>query len=401
MNQNHHNEISRRSLLRIAGGIAGTVLTANSALARRLILVASTPDAPISQVEWILYDTGRLDALDAPVHRCAVRLTTTAGKQGWADFDSWVAPDGQMAALVESILLGQDPANHESLWKQLYGQAVPIGALSAVDVALWDLRARIEGKPVHSLLGTKRESLPGYVSSGSLSAGPTAYADFAVACKEREVAGVKVQPTTGNPVSDLAVYEAVRGAVGPDFACFAGGPGTYTAEQALQVGQGLDPLGYAWYQSPMPESDESITSYVTLAEALETPICAPKDAPGSYQSRLAWIEQEACDIACIDVHHGGFTACLQLAAVCQSEGIALELPNIGPDAYAHLQLAAASDATTLPRLELLSLSQEPDTLPGRVTPEPVFGEDGHIAIPQTVGMGLELDWKYIFTHRVG
>jgi L-alanine-DL-glutamate epimerase-like enolase superfamily enzyme len=381
--------------------MAGTLALGHRALALRLLLVASGQTAPISQVEWVVYDTGMRDPADEPVHRCAVRITTTAGTQGWADFEGWTAPDAQAAQLIRDILLGQDPAGHENLWQQLYQHGLPLATLGAVDVALWDLRGRIEGEPVHVLLSAKRQKVKSYVSTGLNLGDPAAYAEFAVACQTKGIHGVKVRPGGSSPENDIAVYSAVRQAVGPEFTCIAGGAATYTSEQALSVGRVLDELGYAWYQSPMPENDEWVGRYVTLAGELETSVCAPETDPGSYESRVTWLERGACDIPCIDVHHGGLTACVQLALACESRGAPLELRNVGPDAYAHLPLAGASDESLLTHIELLSSSQETSTLPGRATPELVCDEQGYVAIRQAAGMGLELDWKYIFTHRVG
>ncbi len=401
MNRYTHNRMRRRTFLQAVGSMAGVLVLGRRVWAERLVLVAVGSTTPISQVEWVLYDTGLQDSNSQPLRRCALRLTTTAGVQGWADFEARTAPDDQTARLIKDILLGRDLADHESIWQQLYEQGIPLDTLSAVDIALWDLRGRTEGQPVHALLGTKRQKIGSYVSTGFYLSGPSEYAAFATTCKERGAQGVKVEADAGSSAQDIAIYSAVREAVGPDFMCIASGAAAYTSEQALQVGLRLDELGYAWYQSPMPENDAWIGSYATLVGEIETPVVAPESDPGSYQSRITWIERAACDIPCIDAHHGGLTACVQLARACEARGIRVALNNVGPDAYAHLQLAGAADESLLTHIELLSLSPEPSTLPGRTTPEPVFDEQGCVAIPQAPGMGLELDWKYIFTHRIG
>lgn len=412
MRQHADGRMGRRSFLRAAGGAAGTLVLGNCALAGRLVLVAVGETAAISQIEWIVYDTGVQDLAGGPLQRCAVRITATSGVQGWADFEGWTAPDRETARLVKDVLLGQDPASHDNIWRRLYREGISLGTLGAVDVALWDLRGRIEGRPVHALLGPKRQKAKAYISTGFNLGEPSEYAEYAAACKAKGVHGVKIQPyvewavadgqlNTGLPDRDMTVHTAVREAVGPDFVCMADNRGAYTFDQALRVGRLLDNLGYARYQSPMPENDAWVDRYVALTRELRTPVCAPGAEPGAYESRLAWIERAACDIPCIDVHHGGFTACVQLASACESKGISLELHNVGPDAYPHLQVIGASDESLIKYAEVLSLSQESSVHPGRTTPEPVFDEQGYVAIPQTPGMGLELDWKYIFTHRVG
>jgi L-alanine-DL-glutamate epimerase-like enolase superfamily enzyme len=412
MNGHVGGRMNRRRFLRAAGCAAGTLVLGTRALARHLLLVAVGETPPISQIEWILYDTALPDFGNEPLRRCALRLTTTSGAQGWSDFEGWTAPNNQTAQLIRNALIGRDPASHDSVWRQLYEEGVSPSTLGAVDVALWDLRGRIQGQPVHALLGTKRWKAKSYVSTGFNLEEPTSYAEYASACKARGVHGVKVQPhieratpdalpEAGSPDRDMAAYTAVREAVGPDFTCVADGGGAYSYDQALRVGRLLDDLGYAWYESPMPETNEWLDRYTALASELRTPVCAPEAEPDSYESRVAWIEKQACDIARIDVHHGGFTACVQLASACESKGIPLELHNVGSDAYSHLQLIGATDETLIKHVEMLSLAQEASPLPGRITPEPTFDGQGYVAVPETPGMGLELNWKYIFTHRVG
>lgn len=404
--------MGRRAFIRTAGAIAGTWLAGDCGLARRLLLVDATQAAGISRVEWIVYDTGRRSASDESRRRCAVRITTTTGAQGWADFSGWVAPiDDETTYSISDALLGRSPAEHANIWRQLYEQGLSLATLAAVDTALWDLRGRIEGRPIHALLGTQRSAAPTCLSTGFNLGEPAAYADYALACKEKGLSAIKIQPYVGwdagtgeavaaFPDKDMAAYNAVREAVGADYPCMADNEGIYTFDQALRVGRLLDDLSYAWYGSPMPESDDWIDRYATLTRELRTPVCAPLNAPGSYEARLLWIDRGACDICRIGIHLGGLTACLQLATACEEAQIAMELQDAGPDAYPYLQLIGATSESLVGHFGVSSLLSESRILPGRITPEPHFNAEGHVPIPQTPGMGLELDWKYIFTHRV-
>jgi L-alanine-DL-glutamate epimerase-like enolase superfamily enzyme len=394
-------------------GRAGALLWAGSAASARTIrVVDGRGPAVVSGLEWIIYDTGRRGPDNEPVHRSAVRITTNSGVQGWSDVSSAMVPDEGTRRLIRELLIGQDPDRVDQIWRRLYEEGIPLGALAAVDTALWDTRGRIAQKPVHALLGTRRLRVPAYLGTAFSVGDPTAYADLAVACQERGLHGFKVGPHaerapradapggTGSPDRDIAVYEAVRDAVGADYSCMADNEGAYTFDQALRVGRALDALDYAWFESPMPEDDTWRDRYVALAQALKTPICAPQAHPGSYQGRVDWIAAGACDIARIDIGGGGFTACLELAGACEAAGVSLELNSIGPDAYPHLQLIAATSESTIRYVEVLSLTPEEDPLPGRVAPEPAFDAQGYVPVPDTPGMGLELDWKYIFSHRV-
>ncbi len=412
MNHRNHWRMGRRAFIRAAGAIAGTWLTGDCGLARRLLLVDTTEAERISGVEWIIYDTGLRGVAEEPQKRCAIRISTTTGSQGWADLSDWVAPaDSETVHFISHTLLGHPPGNHPNLWRQLYEQGLALHTLSAVDIALWDLRGRIEGRPVHALLGTQRSTAPTCLSTGFNLGEPTAYADYALACKEQGLSAITIQPYVGwdtetglavaaFPDKDMAAYGAVREAVGDDYPCMADYEGIYTYDQALRVGRLLDNLGYAWYGSPMPEDADWIDRYAMLAGELRTPVCAPGHASGSYESRLPWIDHGACDVCRMGIHLGGLTACLQLATACQEAGIAMELQGAGPDAYPNLQAIGATSASLVRYFEVPSPLNESRTLPGRITPEPQFDTAGQVWIPQSPGMGVELDWKYIFTHRV-
>jgi L-alanine-DL-glutamate epimerase-like enolase superfamily enzyme len=395
--------INRRSFLKIAG-LAGTM--GGRAMARGILLLDVDPAGPITRIDWIPYDTGE------PERRCAVRVWADSGVQGWADAPSSARPSRAVADSIRPVLSGCDVSQQDTIWRKLYEQGVPLGTLSAVDIALWDLWGRMEGKPVHALLGTRRQKVNAYFTTGFNARDPQRYVEDALSAQQAGIHGCKIHPyidwgkgagglqNAGFPDQDMAVYQAVRSAVGPDYACMADNYGTYTVDDALRVGRLLDSLGYEWYESPMPENEEWRDKYIALGAQLKTPICAPETHSDSYASRISWLTAKACDIASIDAYHGGLTACLELALACEDAGARLELHDLGPDAYAHLQLLGATSDAVIKYVEVTSLVRENRTRPGRLTPDPTLDDQGRLAIPQTPGMGVEPDWTYIYSHRV-
>jgi len=267
--------MNRRSFLKTIGSAGAFLLAGDSAPARSLFVLGVEDSSRISDIEWVLYETGRRQPDNQPERRCAVRVTGASGVQGWADFTGSTMPDRAGIELIRSIVLGRSTTEHDAIWRQLYEQGIPLGVLAAVDVALWDLRGRLEGKPVHVLLGTRRQDVPVYASTGFNLGGPEAYAAYAVTCKDKGVPACKVQPYIGSPDRDIAVYKAVRNAVGPDYPCMAGGSRTYAFDEALRIGRLLDDLAYKWYESPMPEDDGWRDRYASLAAQVRTPICTP------------------------------------------------------------------------------------------------------------------------------
>jgi len=401
--------MDRRTFLKIA---VLAVAAGRRAGARGLVLLRVPDSITISGIEWFVYETGLRGPGSAPERRCAVRITAKPGIHGWADVVGWAAPNAETALGLRERLLGRQIHLPSDLWRELYESGLPLGVLGAVDIALWDLLGRVENKPVHALLGTQRQTVKAYATTDFNLGDPSEYAQYARSCKDAGVHGCKIRPHFtpgvraegesggGLPDRDMAVYQAVREAVGPDFACMADNGGTYTFDEALRVGRLLDSLRYDWCESPMPETETWRERYIALTSQVKTPVCAAKNLGDSYLGRAAWLASKACDIGQIDVHCGGFTPCLEMAHACESLGAPLELHDVGPDAYPHLQLMAATSESLIRYAEVSSISRTTRIHPGRTTPEPIPDEQGCIPIPETPGMGLELDWQYIFTHRV-
>ena len=393
--------MNRRSFLKTMASAGAFLLADDSAPARSLFIVSANDSSQVTNIEWILYETGRRQPGDQPQRRCAIRITGRSGVQGWADLADSAMPSPTDADSIRDVLLGRNTAGYRAIWRQLYEMGLPLGVLAGVDIALWDLMGRLEGKPVHGLLETRRQNANVCASTGFNLGSPQEYADYVVRCKETGIPACKIQAYIGSPDRDVTVYKAVRERVGSDYPCIAGGSRGYTFDEALRVGRLLDDLAYKWYESPMPEEDNWQDRYSSLAAQVKTPIRAPTNHPGSYHARVLWLAAKACDVSSMTVLHGGFTACMELVSACEAAGIPLQLPDVGPDSYPHLQLIAATSPALVEYFEYPSPSREPYTLPGRTTPEPVCDEQGCVTIPQTPGMGVELDWKYIVTHRAG
>jgi len=393
--------------------VALAAATSKWAAARGLVLLSIPDTITISEIQWFVYETGLRGPASEPDRRCAVRITAQPGIHGWADVSSWMMPSAETAGAIRDRLLGREIGLPSDIWRELFESGLPLGTLGAIDIALWDLVGRVEDKPVNALLGAQRRSVKAYVTTDFNLGNASKYAEYALSCKQAGVHGCKIRPNfapgagvegaagVGLPDRDMEIYAAVREAVGPDFPCMADNGGTYTFDEALRVGSFLDGMQYDWYESPMPETESWRQRYIELTARVKTPICAPKSLADSYAARAAWLSSKACDIAQIDVHLGGFTPCLKLAIACESQGAPLELNDVGLDAYPHLQLVGATSESLIRHVEVSSISRSTQVHPGRTTPEPVLDEQGCLTVPQTPGMGLELDWQHIFRHRVG
>jgi L-alanine-DL-glutamate epimerase-like enolase superfamily enzyme len=346
----------------------------------------------IADLEWILYDR-RQNKTEGRIHPYMVlRITTDNGAQGVCALPTWHSQSGgpELKSFSE-LLMGKNPLDREGIWEMLYSKDLPLAPISYVDVALWDLYGKMEGKPIHTLLGTRREKVKVYRSTQFNIGPPERYAEYAVECKERGYQGYKIHPYRvwdgeNDPDKDIPIYYAVRDAVGSDYNVMSDNFHSYNYEESVRVGKILDELDYTWYESPMPENDEWIESYAKLRQQVNLPVCTVETAKGAHDTRIRWIQAEACDIALIDVFYGGITSCLKTGIACEEAGIRLQ---IHCNMYPHIQVFGATSEDLLPYLEDYGeqLHWELD-------------KDGCVTVPQTPGVGYELDWEFIEDSRI-
>jgi L-alanine-DL-glutamate epimerase-like enolase superfamily enzyme len=374
-------------------------------------------ELPIERAEWFAYPSrsrggGRQE-------RFAVRVTAAGGVSGWGDFPRWGLPDLPVdSARLDGMLIGRDALDVGGRWDEMEAAGIPYLTMAAVDVSLWDLAGRITGRPVSDLVGRVRDRARVYVHT-PFNLAPEEYAAHAVAWRDEGFHGCKIHPTLkrkgprrGDPEADLAIFRAVAEAVGgdPHYMLATDNFSTYDFPTALRVGRVVEDLGFAWFESPMPETEEWIEPHARLCRELRVPVCGPEHAPGGYRARIHWIEAGACDICRTESYHGGFTPMLRLAAACDDAGIPLELHTFGE--FYHLPLLGCTSESLVCYLESGTLRRPaadgsavlmPESSrrcgvicpPGRLTPEPATGADGCVAIPEVPGMGIEMDWEYV------
>jgi L-alanine-DL-glutamate epimerase-like enolase superfamily enzyme len=153
-------------------------------------------------------------------------------------------------------------------------------AMSSVDLALWDLKAKLAGMPLHRLLGAARERVPFYIAGGYYAEGKT------LDDLQHEVAGYVAQGARavkikigGAPMhDDLARIRAVREAVGDASLVMVDANCAYSADEALRIGARMSEFDVAWFEEPVAPGD--LPGYARLAQHLPVPIAAGEQEYG-------------------------------------------------------------------------------------------------------------------------
>jgi L-alanine-DL-glutamate epimerase-like enolase superfamily enzyme len=296
-------------------------------------------------------------------------------------------------AQVRPFLMGRDPMKRElnatefRAFDRRWNHS-PIYAYGAFDVACWDIAGKRAGLPVHELVGTSADRRAVYVSSMFLGS-PEEYAAQARQVVAAGFRGYKVHPP-GPEQADLAVYAAVRDAVGPEFALMADPVATHTFEEAMRIGRALERLGYRWFEEPVYDYD--LESLRKLTRALDIPIAGTETIAGGSHLTAEYIRTGAVDIVRTDPSwRGGITSALKTAHLAEAFGLSCEIHTAlyHPLEFANLQCALAISNTSY--LELLYPLE--DFAFGLA--EPIDIRDGYAYAPTIPGIGAVYDWDAI------
>ena len=317
-----------------------------------------------------------------------LRLTTDGDAEGWC---LGVSADvaRQIQTHYRDVLIGADPHDRELLWQEFlrldrYAYlASPVRGM--VDVALWDLAGKLTELPVYRLIGGFRDRLPAYKSGHDLEEVPQ-YVDDALRAREEGFFGYKDHCLRG-PDTMAEVAQATREAVGPDFCLMHDAVQQYTVPEALKLGRTLGEHSYYWFEEPLRDYD--IMGLKKLTEALDVPIAATEFLPGTIHSTSQIVGQSAVDIVRASVPwRGGITDMLKIARLAESFGMSCEITSAGAMSgfvHAHV-IGAIKNCTFFEGWGVGSLGGEP------VIENPLEIVDGHVAVPQGPGLGVELDW---------
>ncbi|GAA1566761.1 MULTISPECIES: enolase C-terminal domain-like protein [Kribbella] len=253
---------------------------------------------------------------------------------------------------LASVVQGRDPMDVGGSWNAMRSALRNIGrpgvggmALSAVDCALWDLKARLLGLPLHRLLGAVHDSVPVYGSGGFTTYDDRQLADQLTGWAEQGIPRVKIKigESWGTRENrDLARVAQARDLIGADAELYVDANGGYTVGQACRVAERLASYGVTWFEEPVSSDDLAGLGVVRDRTGIDV-------TAGEYGYDLAYFARMCPMVDCLqsDVTRcGGITELLRIAAVAEAHGLQLS-GHCAPG----LHLAALSAVPNLRHLE--------------------------------------------------
>ena len=317
---------------------------------------------------------------------------------GYAGFTSAL----MMKALRETLdalagqTIGSDPMMIEAIGARLLtlgGGGSPSGlvtrAVSAIDVALWDIRGKALGQPVYRLLGGFADRVPAY-ASGHLwrTYDLDMLAKTGPELVERGFRAMKFRlGAEDSDAKEIERMRVMREAIGDDIDLMVDINQGWDINTTLRIGRLMADYNLYWLEDPTHYQD--YVGYARIADALDTPIATGEYHYGTVPFRHM-LENRSLDIVMVDLLRvGGLTGFMKVAHMAEIYNLPV-VSHLATEVLAHAIAAAANG---------IYVEYMPWTF-DLFTTEPLI-EDGMIVLPQSPGLGVEFDEEKLTKYAVG
>ncbi len=327
-----------------------------------------------------------------------VKVETDEGVTGWGEAFSFATVPVTIPAIRDAVgplAIGQDAADIEALAEDLrrrYQNMMRGGparfALSAIEIALWDIKGKVEGKPIWQLLGgAPKESVEAYASLFRLH-DPETVKRIALAAQARGYRQIKLHEKTVEAVA------AAREALGPGVPLMVDVNCAWYPDKAIAMAQKMQPYDIAWLEEPVSPPDD----YEGLARVRReggVPIANGENI--GNPNDVKWMA--ACGAVDIVqpsvVKHGGISDVMRMIEIAETAGMRAvpHCPFVGPGLLATIHIVAAMKTEVPCEHRFCDLGASP-------LGDSVVATDGRLKVPQGPGLGVDPDLAVLEQYRI-
>lgn len=322
-----------------------------------------------------------------------VTLRDSSGNEGTGYTYTIGTGGSSVVALLQDHLLprliGKNPDEIEAIWSDLARSvnALRVGAvvslaLAAIDTALWDMRCKIYGVPLHLLAGGAQKSVPVYSTEGGwLHLESSELVEDALKCKERGFVGTKIKVGKPTLYEDIERLSAVRDAVGPSWEILVDANQSFTVGEAIKRAKEFEKLGIGWFEEPLPADD--VVGHERLADSTSIPI-AVGESMYSFTQFREYLHRNACSIVQVDVARiGGITPWLKTAHLAEAYNV-----DVAPHFLMELHVSLVCAVTSGAKLEYIPQLD-------RIVQSEMLFDEGRAYPSEKPGLGIDWDWGAI------
>ncbi|MBI2939520.1 MAG: mandelate racemase/muconate lactonizing enzyme family protein [Chloroflexi bacterium] len=328
---------------------------------------------------------------------------------------------GRTVQQLRDGLVGEDPGDINRLWHKVYrrftylgSRGLPTNAISAVDIALWDIQGQALNRPVYRLLGGRfRDTIRLYANGWFVGCQtPEEYAAAAKRTVESGHTALKLDPFLEmrpyhtayvdgqiSPAGEdlgVAIVAAIRAAVGPAVEILIDAHGHYNVPTAVRLCRRLEPLKIGWFEEPVPP--ESPQALRAVREQVNVPICVGERLFTRFDF-VPIFEQRLADYVMPDVvWTGGISELLRIATMAEAYYVPISPHNaLGP-----IQIVAGAHAMmTVPNFYRLEHSVGAIPHYQACLDQPIEFRDDYLRLPERPGLGFGLNLGFVKANLAG
>ena len=341
------------------------------------------------------------------VHQGILRIKTDQGIEG----NSMVGGHrGDSISMINNIfkkflnlLKGQNPLDNVSLWTHLnkmpkasINRFTPLdyASFSAIDVALWDLKGKVSGLPVYSLLGGSIKEIPAYGTYQPRHNNPEGYVNESNEMKNLGLEAYKIHPGPMNTRKTINMLNLVRNNVGEEYTLMLDPNNSYDYKKALEIGKALDENFFYWFEDPIKWDDfESINK---LYKEIKTPLAMSDQMQFLFNENKLYAKQLAPQIMRGTSRKLGITGLFRSSAVAEAFNKRCEIGTGGNIFFNMANIHVTCSINNCTYYEYWMPTSTADF----ATVENIQVENGNVKPFDKPGLGLTLDNKWIKENKI-
>ena len=252
---------------------------------------------------------------------------------------------------IGKSLIGEDPLNHERLWQKMYipkflgRKGNSLWTISAIDIALWDIKSKVSGMPLYQLLGGAKERIPYYIAGGyygpdkgirELQQEMEEYMSWGAKAVKMKVGALSIK-------EDIERVRAVRDVIGYDTKLMVDANCAYRFYQASEFARKAEEFDLFWLEEPVEQDDYE--GYKKIAAKSNIPLAAGENENTRFGYRDL-IASQAVSILNPDAETlGGITEFMKIAAMADAHGLDIS-PHGQQQVHVHCVYIKKKSATT-------------------------------------------------------
>ena len=348
---------------------------------------------------------------------CIVKITCSDGTYGWGE---GYGPANILESGIEFLkaqVLGENPLHNEVIWNKMYRKTldfarrgVLVASMSAIDIAIWDIKGKLLNQSVGSLLGgVQRKYVVPYATGMYFTEKDNLTKDFEVEAKlylEKGFKAIKMKVGLGI-AKDVNNVKHLRSIIGYDIKLMIDSNHAYTFTEALELSKKLEKYEISWFEEPV--SPEFYEKYAELRQKTTIPIAGGECEYLRFGFHQL-LKNKSVDIIQPDICAcGGLTEAKRIASLASTYGVDIVPHTWGSSIGIHVALHFISNLESLPGRMfspdfLLEFDQTENALREQLTFPKLEMKNGKIQVPSSPGLGLEVNedelHKFV-NHNIG